>query len=280
MGQQPLAAHPILACADAIEAALKDVADVDPAFMRTGEKAEALRRLDRLESQLAGLRMRVMANAGEVAETTADHSVATWLAVETRTDPRARFGDLALARGLDRRWLRLGAAVREGSVNLAQARVIAHALEDLPEKEVGSEAIGRAEEALVGYAATVRSGAPAAAGATDPPGRRPGGLRGGRGQGARAGGTPGRRGDQPVAAPAGRRHDPDQRAAGRRTWRTGCGPTSTPTPPPDIAAWEKGIPCRPDAGWERRSRRSWRTSTPTGCRCTVATRPRCWSPST
>lgn len=154
MAQQPLAPHPILACADAIEAALKDVADVDPAFMRTSEKAKALRRLDRLESQLAGLRMRVMANAGEVAETTADHSVATWLAVETRTDPRARFGDLALARGLDRRWLRLGAAVREGTVNLAQARVIAHALEDLPEKEVGSEAIGRAEEALVGYAAT------------------------------------------------------------------------------------------------------------------------------
>src|SRR4051794_16907099 len=107
VAQEPLAAHPIVACADVIEAALKDVADVDPAFMRTSEKADALRRLDRLESQLAALRMRVMANAGEVAEATADHSVATWLAAETRTDPRARYGDLALARALDRRWARL-----------------------------------------------------------------------------------------------------------------------------------------------------------------------------
>jgi hypothetical protein len=143
-----------LACADAVEAALKDVAGVDPGFMRTGEKAEALRRLDRLESRLAGLRMRVMATAGEVAEATADHSVATWLAAETRTDPRERPGELGLARGLERRWTRLAAAVADGSANLAQARVIAQALEDLPQAEVGAEGLVRAEEALIGYAAT------------------------------------------------------------------------------------------------------------------------------
>ena len=152
MGPLPGKAHPILACADAIEAALKDVAGVDPGFMRTVEQAEALQRLDRLESRIAGLRMRVMANAGEVAETTADHSVATWLATETRTDPRARAGELALARSLDRRWARVATALADGSVNLAQARVITHALEDLPEREVGPEAVARAEEALVGYA--------------------------------------------------------------------------------------------------------------------------------
>lgn len=73
MGQQPSGGpplsplHPLLACAEAIEAALKDAAGVDPGFMRTGEKAEALRRLDRLESRLTVLRLRVMANADEVA---------------------------------------------------------------------------------------------------------------------------------------------------------------------------------------------------------------------
>ena len=66
MSVGPLAVHPLVACADAIEAALKDVAGVDPTFMRTGEKAEVLRRLDRLESRLSGLRMRVMAHADEV----------------------------------------------------------------------------------------------------------------------------------------------------------------------------------------------------------------------
>lgn len=152
MGQQPLATHPILACADAIEAALKDVADVDPGFMRAGEKAEALRRLHALEGRVTALRLRVMAGAGELADQTADHSVATWLAAETRTDPRAQAGDLGLARSLERRWTRLAEGVADGSVNLGQARVIAHALEDLPVAEVGTEAVERAEEALVEYA--------------------------------------------------------------------------------------------------------------------------------
>lgn len=144
--------HPLLACADAIETALKDVAGVDPTFMRSSEKAEALRRLDRLESQLTGLRMRVMASADELADQTADHSVATWLAAETRTDPRQRYGDLALARGLDRRWTRLSAAVTDGSVNLPQARVIAHALEELPDAELGAEVLVKAEDALIEHA--------------------------------------------------------------------------------------------------------------------------------
>jgi hypothetical protein len=154
MGQQPVSVHPVLACADAVEAALKDVAGVDPGFMRTEEKAEALRRLDRLEGQLASLRFRVMATSEEVAETTADHSVATWLAAESRTEPRDRAGELSLARALDRRWTLLGAAVADGSVNLPQARVIAHALEDLPVAEVGADVLVKAEEELIGYAAT------------------------------------------------------------------------------------------------------------------------------
>ena len=144
--------HPLLACADAIEAALKDVAGVDPAFMPTGDKAEVLRRLDRLGDQVAALRMRVMANADDVAESTADPNVATWLAAETHTDPRDRSGELALARALDRRWTRLAAAVLDGSVALSQARIIANSLEDLPETEVGPEGLARAEEALIGYA--------------------------------------------------------------------------------------------------------------------------------
>ncbi|HEY3530658.1 MAG TPA: DUF222 domain-containing protein [Nocardioides sp.] len=148
----PATVHPILACIGAVEAALKDVAGVDPTFMRAGEKAAALRRVHALEGRLTGLRLRLMAASEELAQETADHSVATWLASETRTDPRAQAGDLALARGLDRRWTRLGAAVGEGSVNLAQARVIAHALDDLPTGEVDAETLVKAEETLVGYA--------------------------------------------------------------------------------------------------------------------------------
>jgi hypothetical protein len=151
---QPASVHPVLACADAIEQALKDVSGVDPDFMTAEDKAAALCRLDRVADRVTALRMRVMAGAGEVAEATADHSVATWLAAETRTDARDRAGELAFARSLERRWTQLAAAVADGSVNLPQAKVMVRALEDLPPQEVGSDALVRAEEALIGYAAS------------------------------------------------------------------------------------------------------------------------------
>src|SRR4051794_11936772 len=154
MSGEPVVAHPFVSCADAIEAALKDVDGVDPAFLTTDDKGSVLLRLHALEGRLTGLRLRVMATADELAQTTADHSVATWLASETRTDPRTQAGDLALARSLERRWLRLSEGVAAGSVNVPQAWVIAAALEDLPANEVGPEAMGRAEEALVEYAGT------------------------------------------------------------------------------------------------------------------------------
>jgi hypothetical protein len=54
-----------------------------------------------VEGRLTGLRLRVLAAADELADATADHSVATWLAAESHTDPRAQAGDLALARALE-----------------------------------------------------------------------------------------------------------------------------------------------------------------------------------
>ncbi|MGC4111237.1 MAG: DUF222 domain-containing protein [Nocardioides sp.] len=145
--------HPVLACLDAVEEAVKDVAGVDPAFMRPGEKGDALRRLVQLEARLSGLRFRVMSASGELAEATADRSVATWLAVESRTEVRAQTADLSLARSLERQWVRLGEALGQGAVNLPQARVIASALDDLPASEVGPEVMAKAEDALIGYAA-------------------------------------------------------------------------------------------------------------------------------
>src|SRR5262245_19044126 len=154
MTVEPMGVHPFVRCADAIEEALKEVAGVDPSFLQTEDKADVLRRLHALEGRLTGLRLRVMATADELADATADHSVATWQAAETRTDPRTQAVDLALARALERRSAVLAEAVAEGSVNLSQARVIVAALEDLPITEIGPEASARAEEALVKYAAT------------------------------------------------------------------------------------------------------------------------------
>jgi hypothetical protein len=72
----------ILRATAEIDTALTRVAEAGAVFMTTVEKASALRELVSLESRLVELRLRVMAAAGDVAETTAAHDVAEWLTVQ------------------------------------------------------------------------------------------------------------------------------------------------------------------------------------------------------
>ncbi|QIK74182.1 HNH endonuclease signature motif containing protein [Nocardioides piscis] len=60
-------------------------------------------------------------------------SAGDWFAATTRHDHRPSIGLHRLARTLDTDHVHLGAAVRAGRVNLDQARVIASALDDLPD---------------------------------------------------------------------------------------------------------------------------------------------------
>jgi len=144
--------HPVLAATSLIDQALKSVADVNPTFMDTGDKATALRELVALESRVAELRLRILADADDVATESASRDAAAWLAHHTRgriADARA---DLRLAEALDRRYATLGAGLRDGRVNHAQAHVIARALDALPD-EIPADTVADAEQALVGYAA-------------------------------------------------------------------------------------------------------------------------------
>ena len=59
--------HPIVACASDLSGLLKAVADVNPTFMSTEDKACALKGLARVEAQVAELRLRVLADADDVA---------------------------------------------------------------------------------------------------------------------------------------------------------------------------------------------------------------------
>src|SRR4051794_7174397 len=93
--------HPVLACADAVEDALKDALGSNPTFMSTDSKAEVLVRPTGLVDQLEPLRLRVIAPSGDGAA------------------------------ALDRRWTLLGEATSAGRVTLAQAEVIARALDNL-----------------------------------------------------------------------------------------------------------------------------------------------------
>ena len=87
-------------CAGDISAALKDVADLEPMFLATAEKEEALVALTRARSQLDALTARVLAAADDVGQGRGLRDAAAWLAVETRTTRRAARADLVLGRAL------------------------------------------------------------------------------------------------------------------------------------------------------------------------------------
>jgi hypothetical protein len=145
--------HPVLACADSIEQSLKDTATVPVDLMPTREKAAALVRLTRLSDQLEALRLRILAAADDVALDDGAHDAAVWLAHETLTERSQQRRDLALGESLDRRWTRLGGALVDGRVNVAQTQVIAQALDALPAKELPAEILVQAEEHLIELAA-------------------------------------------------------------------------------------------------------------------------------
>ena len=121
--------HPILAATSVIDEALKTVADTNPAFMATADKASALRELVTLESRVVELRMRILADADDLAAKSGARDAAGWLADSTRTRFEDARADLRLGVAVDRRWQTLGAALRDGRVNTAQASVIVRALD-------------------------------------------------------------------------------------------------------------------------------------------------------
>jgi hypothetical protein len=115
----------VLECAHSVAASLKDVADLDPAFMTTDDKAAALLELATVSAQLDALRLRLMAASGDVAERDAARDVASWLAHRTRADRREARADQRLARSLAHCWHLLADGLTTGAVLTAQAVVIA-----------------------------------------------------------------------------------------------------------------------------------------------------------
>ena len=140
--------HPIVAAACDVRSVLKSVRDANPTFMSTGEKAAALSELVAAEAQVAELRLRILADAGDLAADTAARDAAGWLAQHTRTSYADARADLRLADALDRERPVLAAAMREGAASLAQARVIDRALSALP-AAVDAETVALAEAHLV-----------------------------------------------------------------------------------------------------------------------------------
>ncbi|WP_344778643.1 DUF222 domain-containing protein, partial [Nocardioides panacisoli] len=150
MDFSPLTPHPVLACVENLEAELKAVRDVQPTFMTTGQKELALLGIASAQAQLVELKLRVLAAAGDLAETEGARDLGSWLCGHTRTDLRTARAETALAEALDRRWHQVAAGMAEGVVSPAQAKVIVEALDALP-AEVDPELVAKAEGQLVAW---------------------------------------------------------------------------------------------------------------------------------
>ncbi len=147
----PIVRHPIVAAATDVRALLKSVSGANPTFMTMDEKVTALTELVRAEAQLTELRLRVLADSGDLADSTGAKDAGVWLAHHTRTRFADARADLALATALDREHPVLASAMRAGEATLAQAHVIHRAITQLP-SSVDIDTVALAEAHLVAHA--------------------------------------------------------------------------------------------------------------------------------
>jgi hypothetical protein len=125
--------HPLLRCADRIATALDDVAETDPMYLPTPDKAAALVQLARAEERLHELRLRVLACADDVALEAGARSAGAWLAHQTRSGRGEAMAAERLAEALATRWPQVRSALASGAVTRGQARVIVQSLDELPD---------------------------------------------------------------------------------------------------------------------------------------------------
>lgn len=143
--------HPLLGIVASISDELDKATTLNPTFVPTPDKATAMRELSTLVTRAQGLLLSVMAASGDVADEIGARSVADWYANATRHDHRPSKGLDHLARSLDHDYPHLHSGVLDGRVNLDQAVVITHALDELP-SDVPAEIREQAELHLIALA--------------------------------------------------------------------------------------------------------------------------------
>ncbi|EON23111.1 MULTISPECIES: HNH endonuclease signature motif containing protein [Nocardioides] len=144
--------HPLLDVVASISEAFDKATTFNPIFVPTRDRAAAMRDLSTVITRAQGLLLSVMAVSGDVADEQGAKRVGDWYATATRHDHRPSIGLDHLARSLDTDHVHLQAAVLDGRVNLDQARVIVHALDELPIEFVTDDIRERAEVHLIALA--------------------------------------------------------------------------------------------------------------------------------
>jgi hypothetical protein len=143
--------HPVLRAVEIVRAALKDVSDVNPGFMSTGEQREALHELAAARAQVEELELRVMAAAAPLADQDSCRDIAAWQTWHNHYDQRTARAQCRLAVALDRRHEAMRAAMAQGLVHTDQAHIITQALDNIT-GDVDHDTLTEAEAMLIGWA--------------------------------------------------------------------------------------------------------------------------------
>lgn len=144
--------HQITEALEVISGAFDDVAEVNPLFMSASVRSDAIRDAFEVRARLDELILRMMVDSAEVVCASADRDIAAWTRHTARLSIDQARRMQALALDLDRNYPLVAAGMREGAVNIEQARAIVEELNELP-AEIGSTVLAKAEAAQVEHAA-------------------------------------------------------------------------------------------------------------------------------
>ncbi|MFD7073772.1 DUF222 domain-containing protein [Nocardioides sp. NPDC059952] len=140
------------AALQAIETALAELLSSDPAYWHTSQKKDLLERLEKLQAQQAALQLRVLAEAGDIAEETGAKDASGWLRTELLVDKGVARSQIKLATSVAKYEL-VAAGLAEGVVSQDKARVLTQALDNLAtDPAVSAEDLALAEKLLVDHA--------------------------------------------------------------------------------------------------------------------------------
>lgn len=154
MAVEAIPQHPVLRCLRRLSEALDEVADVDPLFLSTADKREALLEATALQDRLSALRLSLVAVAGDVADADGMPNVASWLTPRIGSDAGPNHRDERFARSLRTRWHQVAEAFAAGAITRPQADIVVHSLEALG-GDLDQDLVDECERNLVALCATM-----------------------------------------------------------------------------------------------------------------------------
>ncbi len=129
------------------ERSLAAVAEVDPLFMTPAAKGQTLSLLARMEAETAELKFRILIGSADLAAESGARDIAAWSTTHLHQRREDAAAELRLAQALTVLPC-LTAGLREGRVNVAQAKTVVRAIRRLP-ATLAPEVLARAEAHMV-----------------------------------------------------------------------------------------------------------------------------------